>query len=196
MLSHPTPALLLSLVLASELALMRTRLSGDPSRRADRGSLRLLFAVIFASIGLAWLTARAVPQARIDALPGLGPDAMAGVYRCGVALFLAGLGLRWYAIGYLGRLFTFDVAIAADHPVIDTGPYRFIRHPAYTGSLLTFLGVGLCGGNLLALPVLMTPIACAFLRRIGIEEAALETGLGTPYRDYARRTKRLIPFVY
>ena len=97
---------------------------------------------------------------------------------------------------YLGRLFTFDVAIAEDHRVIDTGPYRYVRHPTYTGSLLSFVGLGLCGGNLLSLVVLLVPITAAFLRRVAIEEAALTAALGARYADYVARTKRLVPFVY
>ena len=190
------PQLLLAFMLAGEAWLMRSRLSGDASRTADRGSLRLLMAVIGASVGLAWLAARLVPQARFDALFGLDATAMRCVSGIGVAVFAAGVSLRWYAIAYLGRLFTFDVAIAVDHRVIDTGPYRRVRHPAYTGSLLSFVGLGVCGGNALSLLVLVTPIALAFARRIVIEEAALTAALGSRYVDYAARTKRLVPFVY
>ena len=75
----------------------------------------------------------------------LGPTAMKYLYGAGLVLFAAGLSLRWYSVVYLGRLFTYDVAIAADHRVVDSGPYRYIRHPAYSGSLLTFVGLGVCG---------------------------------------------------
>ena len=192
----PTPPMLLAFVLVGELWLMRSRLSGDASRKADRGSLRLLMAVIGTSVGLAWLAKRAVPQANFDLLFEMGPTALACLYAAGVCLFAVGLVLRWYSMVYLGRLFTFDVAVAADHRVVDSGPYRLVRHPAYAGSLLTFLGLGICGGNGVSLLVLVTPIALAFLRRIAIEEAALTTALGSRYADYARRTKRLVPFVY
>jgi len=114
----------------------------------------------------------------------LGPTAMKYLYGAGLVLFAAGLSLRWYSVVYLGRLFTYDVAIAADHRVVDSGPYRYIRHPAYSGSLLTFVGLGVCGGNALSLLVLVTPIALAFLRRIAIEEAALKLALGNRYCDY------------
>ena len=192
----PTPPMLLAFFLLGELWLMRGRLSGDASRKADRGSLRLLMAVIGVSVGLAWLAKRALPQANFDVLFDMSPTALKCLYAAGLCLFAAGLGLRWYAMAYLGRLFTFDVAIAADHRVVDSGPYRHVRHPAYTGSLLAFLGLGLCGGNLASLLVLVTPIALAFLRRIAIEEAALTSGLGPRYSEYAQRTKRLVPFVY
>ena len=192
----PLVQVMLGIVLVAELYLMRSRLSGDASRSADRGSLRLLMAIIFISVGLAWVVGRRFPQARFDALFDMGPTAVTCVYAAGIAVFVAGLALRWYSMAYLGRLFTFDVAIAADHQVIDTGPYRHIRHPAYTGSLMTFVGIGLCGGNALALVVLLVPIALAFMRRIVVEEAALTAGLGDQYVDYVARTKRLIPFVY
>jgi protein-S-isoprenylcysteine O-methyltransferase len=192
----PTPAMLLAILLISERLLMRGRMSSDRQRTADRGSLRLLLVVIIASIGLAWIAARLFPQASLASLFALDASAARHLYEIGLAVFAAGLGLRWLAIAWLGRLFTFDVAIAADHRVIDTGPYRLIRHPAYTGSLLSYVGLGLCAGNAVSLGVLVVPIAVAFLRRIAIEEAALASALGPSYMDYAGRTKRLIPFVY
>ena len=192
----PTPGTLLAIMLASELFLMRSRLSSDSERTADRGSLRLLMAIISASVLLAWVAGRALPEARLAALLSLDSAAIKLVHRIGVGVFAAGLGLRWWAIAWLGRLFTFDVSIAADHRVIDTGPYRLIRHPAYTGSLLSFAGIGICGGNVVSLPLLVVPITLAFLRRIAIEEAALVSALGPDYVDYSSRTKRLIPYVY
>jgi protein-S-isoprenylcysteine O-methyltransferase len=192
----PTPPMLFAFMLAGEIWLMRSRLSADASRQADRGSLRLLIAIILVSTGLAWAAKRRVPQASFEALLGLAPTAVAGIYWAGLALFVVGVGLRWYSMIYLGRLFTFDVAVADDHQVIASGPYRRIRHPSYTGALMAYAGLGLCGGNLLSLLVLVTPIALAFLRRIAVEEAALTAALGSRYADYAGRTKRLVPFVY
>jgi len=192
----PTPGMLLAILLVSEVFLMRSRLSGDSGRTADRGSLRLLMVVIFASVILAWLVGRALPQASLAAMLALDPVAIKLVHWIGVGVFAAGLGLRWWAIAWLGQLFTFDVSIAADHRVIDTGPYRLVRHPAYTGSLLSFVGIGICGGNVVSLLLLVVPITLAFLRRIAIEEAALVSALGRDYVDYASRTKRLIPYVY
>jgi protein-S-isoprenylcysteine O-methyltransferase len=109
---------------------------------------------------------------------------------------VAGIALRWWAIIHLGRFFTVNVAIAADHRVVDDGPYRFVRHPSYTGALMSFVGLGLTTGNWLAAVVLVVPISVAFLRRITIEERVLAAALGEPYRAYAARTKRLVPFLY
>ena len=46
---------------------------------------------------------------------------------------MVGVALRWYSVIYLGRFFTANVAILKDHQLVDTGPYRFVRHPSYTG---------------------------------------------------------------
>jgi protein-S-isoprenylcysteine O-methyltransferase Ste14 len=71
-----------------------------------------------------------------------------------------------------------------------------VRHPSYTGALLAFLGLGLCIGNWLSILLLIVPIFLVFLRRMHVEEAALVRGLGEPYREYMRHTKRLVPALY
>jgi protein-S-isoprenylcysteine O-methyltransferase len=113
-----------------------------------------------------------------------------------VAIFGAGLVLRWYSILHLGRFFTVNVAIAADHQLVDTGPYRFVRHPSYTGALLAFIGFALVLRNWASVLMISVPIAFAFLYRISVEERALVQALGERYRAYIKRTKHLIPFVY
>jgi protein-S-isoprenylcysteine O-methyltransferase len=171
------------------LALVR-RSRASESRSADRGSLALLWAVIAVSITLAYSFAYGVPKA------GMGAGVTAPLRLLGVVVFFNGIALRWYAIIYLGRYFTVNVAIAADHRVIETGPYRYVRHPSYTGALTAFLGLGLCLANWLSLACAVIPTLCVFLWRIRIEEAALVEGLGGKYRDYMRHTRRLIPAIY
>jgi protein-S-isoprenylcysteine O-methyltransferase len=170
------------------LSIFKRAKSGD-SKNADRGSLLLLWIVIAVSISMAFNAAYSLPRANLKALttPALS---------VGVACYGVGLGLRWTAIVILGRFFTVNVAIAADHRLIDTGPYRYVRHPSYTGALLAFLGLGLCFGNWISILLMIIPIFLVFLRRMNVEEAALLEGLGEPYRDYMRRTQRLIPGLY
>lgn len=172
----------------SEVALGIFKRSGAPSQATDRSSLRFLWSVILASIALSIVAAKTMPQ--------FGSQLLAVGYPLGVLVFVLGLALRWYAIVYLGRFFTVDVAIAEDHRVVDSGPYRVVRHPSYTGALLAFLGFGICLGNWLSLALVILPIALAFMRRIHVEEAALNAALGERYAAYAGRTKRLVPWVY
>jgi protein-S-isoprenylcysteine O-methyltransferase Ste14 len=119
----------------------------------------------------------------------------------GLIYVLSELGLTLkkrarYAIVHLGRFFTVNVAISSSHRLIDTGPYRFVRHPSYTGALMAFLGLALCLANRASLVILLVPVFLVFLRRMHVEERALLQAFGDQYRDYMRRTKRLIPAVY
>jgi protein-S-isoprenylcysteine O-methyltransferase len=114
----------------------------------------------------------------------------------GCCLFAFGLALRWYSIIHLGRFFTTNVAIAKDHHLIDSGPYRFIRHPSYAGSLMAALGFTLIFANWASLLAILVPVCAVTLWRIHIEEEALVEALGEPYCTYMKRTKRLIPMIY
>jgi len=111
-------------------------------------------------------------------------------------LILLGLALRWYAIWKLGRYFTRDVAVSSDQPVVQSGPYRFIRHPAYSGTLLTMVGIGLAMTNWASLIAIIVCTLIGHLYRVSVEEQALSKTIGQPYIEYMRHTKRFIPFVF
>jgi protein-S-isoprenylcysteine O-methyltransferase len=172
----------------SEAALGYVKRSRDDSVDADSRSLRRLWITILLAIGAAIFASYRVPQAAMN-----GGSALLWL---GCALFVLGLALRWYSIFYLGRFFTVNVAIHSSHEVIDTGPYRHIRHPSYTGALLAFLGLALSFDNWASLVLITVPVTWAFKRRIRIEERALANALGKPYTNYMAHTKRLVPFIY
>jgi protein-S-isoprenylcysteine O-methyltransferase Ste14 len=117
------------------------------------------------------------------------------VFAVGLAILAVGVALRFYAVIVLGRFFTLVVMTRRDQHVVDTGPYRWIRHPSYTGFLLALAAVMLSYANWLAL-IGVLPALAGFLYRIRVEERVLSDELGEPYRSYMRRTKRLVPFVY
>ena len=112
----------------------------------------------------------------------------------GIVLILAGMALRWYSIRVLGQSFTVTIATRPDEQVVEAGPYRWIRHPSYTGSLLTVIGALVAVTNPLSFLGLLLPIA-GHAYRIRVEEQVLVENLGEPYRSYMKRTKRLVPFV-
>lgn len=107
----------------SELCL--TRRSGPGAVSRDRGSLRVLWLVEMAGIGCGVMAAFRFPAGGLPARHWFD--------LFGVCVFVIGLAVRLYSILYLGRFFTINVAIATDHRLIDSGPYRFVRHPSYTG---------------------------------------------------------------
>ena len=112
------------------------------------------------------------------------------------AVMLAGLAFRWYAIHVLGKFFTRTVATRAGQYVVQSGPYRLIRHPSYSGALLMFLGMGIAMTNWAALLAIMVGAGIGYAWRVHIEEQVLCADLGRPYRDYMLRTKRFVPFVW
>jgi protein-S-isoprenylcysteine O-methyltransferase Ste14 len=183
-------SLLLGLIyFLSELLLTVTRRSRSATgTKHDRSTLRVLWIVIMISIGAGVFIAM---NWRAGALPYGRAFEVAGV-----VLFAAGLIFRWWAIVTLGRFFTVDVTIEKDHELVERGPFRFVRHPSYTGVLLAFVGFALTLRNWGAILVVLVPIFVAFVRRMNVEEEALRGALGDRYAQYMRRTKRLIPGVY
>jgi len=172
----------------SELALTLFKRSKSNATSKDRHSLSLIWLVNLAAVALGIFAAYRLHNCRI-------PYSELTL-RVAVVLFSVGLTLRWWAIIHLGRFFTTNVAIAKDHHVVDTGPYRFIRHPSYTGSLMAVFGFALSFHNWATFLIILIPCYAVTLWRIHVEEQALTEGLGQPYKDYMARTKRLIPFVY
>ena len=170
------------------LSLVRRARGGAAGAALDRGSATLLWVAIAAGITLAVFFS-GLPATRFHLPPE--PRVCAAL-----VLMLAGIGLRGWAILTLGRFFTVDVALHEGQRVVRAGPYRWVRHPSYSGALLAFVGVGIAMDNGLSLLFAVVPFLLAVLRRIAVEERALLDGLGEDYAAYARATKRLVPGLY
>jgi len=174
---------------ASEVGLaVFRRARGAGTSRQDRGTAVLLWSVITVAVG----------AAVVAPMVGLGVLRWSLPVRAGAALVLlsAGIALRWWAILTLGRFFTVHVAVHDDHQLVDTGPYRVLRHPSYTGLLLSFVGLGLGFGSWVSVLVLVVPITAAVAWRIAVEERALAERLGEAHARWRERTWRLVPFVW
>jgi protein-S-isoprenylcysteine O-methyltransferase Ste14 len=162
----------------------------DPTaRQVDRGSYFVLIGSIIVGAAIGFPLAI---DWTVEAIPWLRPQ----VTIAGFVLILLGGGLRWWAILTLGRYFTFDVAVRSAQPVVQSGPYRFVRHPAYSGTLLSLFGIGLALANWASILAIVAGGVVGLLYRVRVEEQALTDALGQPYVDYMRRTKRFIPFIF
>ena len=168
----------------------RSRRQGASVR--DQGSLYVLLGLLWVGLALNFGLAALLPAAAIS----WQSWQRSSLFLLGVALILLGVALRWYAIATLGGYFTRDVAVSADQPVVRRGPYRWIRHPSYTGTFVTMLGVGLAVTNWASLAALLLCIGVGHLYRVRVEEKALAESIGEPYLEYSRRTKRFIPLVF
>ncbi len=113
-----------------------------------------------------------------------------------LGLIVVGIIIRFTAIRQLGKFFTMDVTIKSDHQIVNTGLYGWVRHPSYSGALLSFIGLGLSMNNYYGFLIIVVPIFLAFSARISVEEQALTEAFGAAYQSYSAATKRLIPFIY
>ncbi|HYW75070.1 MAG TPA: isoprenylcysteine carboxylmethyltransferase family protein [Gammaproteobacteria bacterium] len=156
--------------------------------RRDRGS----YAVLTLGLGVGIVGAFACTRVDAATLGWHQPI----LFWAGIALMLAGTAFRWYAIRALGRYFTREVATREGQTVIEHGPYRLIRHPSYSGVLVTVLGIGLALTNWLSLLVVLACTFAGFSYRVRVEERALCEAIGRPYREYMRRTRRFIPHIW
>jgi protein-S-isoprenylcysteine O-methyltransferase Ste14 len=163
------------------------RLRGGVQRQ-DRGSRLVLVCLIVVGTLVGVVAGLKVPATAITGAPEF-------FVWLGALLLYAGIALRLYAIAVLGAFFTTAVAVAPGQVVVERGPYRRIRHPAYAGLLLILLGLSLGLANWLSVVVIMGCALVGLTYRIRVEETALQEHLGQGYREYMGRTKRLIPFV-
>jgi protein-S-isoprenylcysteine O-methyltransferase len=115
---------------------------------------------------------------------------------CGLTMILLGMVVRAWAIATLRKYFTVNVTVRDDHRLIRKGPYRLVRHPSYTGALLSFYGFALAIQNVWGALIVIVPITYAFFVRMRVEEAVLRAAFPEDYPAYERETRRLIPFVY
>jgi protein-S-isoprenylcysteine O-methyltransferase Ste14 len=174
--------------ISSEVILSRiARIGKSESKSADKNSNLIIWIAIILSVFIGVTITFAFE------LPVSGNSWFA---QTGILIIFCGIFIRFTAIRQLGRFFTVTVLIRKDHQLIQNGFYKFLRHPSYTGALISFLGFGISINNWLALPVVILIPLSAFIHRINVEEKVLLKEFGTQYEEYAKRTKRLIPFVY
>jgi len=162
----------------------RLRRRGATRVKRDRGSGALIIFTVFVSI----ILALSLGYAGVGPLPDW-------VFYPGIFLMLLGVVVRQWAIAVLGRFFSLTVRVAEDHRVVVRGPYRLVRHPSYTGVLITFIGLALAVQSSGALLVLLAVFSVSYGYRMRVEERVLQSELGQDYAEYMKRTKRLIPFL-
>ena len=176
--------------IASEVGVrLHARVLGAPSRvphGRDRESWSVLSASVVVSLVVSLWDHR-TPLA--GAVP---PWALA----LGQLAMVIGISVRSWALLVLGRFFTTHVTFQAGHRLVTGGPYRWVRHPSYTGALLSLLGFPLACGSLFGLVVALAVVPVAFAYRIRVEERALREGFGAAYERYSERTWRLVPGLY
>jgi protein-S-isoprenylcysteine O-methyltransferase Ste14 len=182
-MNHPMLLALVSAVWVG-LEIVVAIVTGGTSAK-DRWSFRLLGVLLVAGIFTASNLKGVLPMPDRDAMFWLG-----------IGLIFIGIVIRTAAILTLRRYFTVQVTIQDSHELVDRGLYRFLRHPSYTGALVSFIGLGFAFGSWLSLAIIVVAALIGFAYRIRVEEEALVGHFGDRYRSYAARTKRLVPGIY
>ena len=113
----------------------------------------------------------------------------------GVLLQLAGLSLLVWSMRSLGESYSRTLRVTNEQTVVEVGPYRYVRHPGYLGSLLVWTGFGLTSGSVAVAVVVPALLVPAYRERMSAEELLLRRDL-PGYEDYARRVKMLVPGVW
>jgi protein-S-isoprenylcysteine O-methyltransferase Ste14 len=155
----------------------------------DRGSFFVVIATSLLGVGVAFTLAQGVPSADVS-------GARWPIFIIGLVIVLLGIALRQWSVLTLGRFFTVQVQVTSDQTVVDTGPYRWVRHPSYTAIIISFVGIGVALENWLSLLVLIVVPTVGLVVRIRVEERALLAALGEPYREFSATRARLIPNVW
>jgi len=179
----------LQLLRGSLLEVLLLRRPGDVGGDADRRAKRLVIAAVWFGLVLAFVLVKNVPALRV------GADTWATLL-LGVAIACLGTLARAWSILTLGTFFRRDVMVETGQAVIRKGPYRWLRHPSYTGTLVNTFGLALAFGSWVGAALAVTIATLGHLPRIRVEEAELRDGLGEAYAGYASTTARLVPGVW
>lgn len=153
-----------------------------PAERSDRGSYFIISIIALVALGIGVL----IRRSNIGTLSG-------SFQWIGLIVILAGLFLREWALIKLGRFFSRTVQIEQGHKVVKDGPYRWIRHPAYTGMILIDTGVIMALGTWLGALVTLILMTASVMYRISVEEKTLLRAFGDEYRKYMAQTWKLFP---
>lgn len=174
--------------LISEIALNRLlRSASTDKQNADKNSLSIIWFTVVISNAIAYYLA-------MTTYFPIGSSLIIG--HAGLALIYIGILLRLIVVRSLGRYFTVDVTIREGHQLKTDGFYKYLRHPSYFASLLSFVGFGISLNNWVSLILVTVAITTVFIIRINVEEKVLIDQFGEEYLEYKRNTKGLIPYVW
>lgn len=173
-------SILFIVVLIVELSILKRK----HKTKEDKSSMPLIILGLFIPLIIMFYTS----------YKGFGIFPLRTTY-LGIVILILGFALRQLSIYILGKSFTPAITVSKKQKVIESGPYMYIRHPSYAGLILELLGVALSLSSWIGFLVSLLFLIPVMIYRINIEEKLLAKNLSN-YKDYTKRTYRLIPFIY
>jgi protein-S-isoprenylcysteine O-methyltransferase Ste14 len=128
--------------------------------------------------------------------PTRGPGWSSPMRWAGLVVAVAGLVWRAWAMKTLGVFYTQTLRTVTQHRLVTTGPYRWIRHPGYLGSLMVWGGAAVASGAVPASLAVLAALAPTYIYRIAAEEQMLQREIGDEYAAYVKHTWRLLPLLF
>lgn len=116
-----------------------------------------------------------------------------GVVYLGFILFFISCLIRWRGFAAIGKYFNPRIAVYEDHELISGGAYGAIRHPLYLGVFISLIAIAMILSSWGALLITLLATLPALVYRINLEEAFMVKHFGDQYREYMKRTRKLIP---
>ena len=172
---------IVTFMLAAQLSRARGRARRGATVTSSRGPAHYVAYFFF------------VPYVVIVLRPGPEIDVPLPLRWLGLALVIAGVAFGLWAIATLGRHYDLEIEIHRDHELVREGPYRFVRHPIYTGLGIHFVGGCLATGSLVLLAGTLLVTFPALYTRASTEERLLRERFGSAYETYARDVGMLVP---
>jgi len=165
-------------------------LRSKPTQRRESFSSRLSYTIMTVAAFYVMFS-RDVPQSwmQIRIFPR-----QPWVETLGIVLTAAGLAFAVWARAYIGRNWSGSVTVKVGHQLVRTGPYRWVRHPIYSGMIVAVLGTALARRQVRGLIAVLL-LWVGFTIKSRIEERFMAATFGDDYEDYRRTTGAMIPRV-
>ncbi|GEL07828.1 methyltransferase family protein [Salisediminibacterium halotolerans] len=169
-----------------EFLFFRSRKSNASANEESSKSFPTIFLAVLLAIVISLLSRES----------GVASFPFPGSALAGAVLFAMGILLRYWGIRELGKQFTRGLHVQDGDKVVSSGPFRYLRHPLYTGLFTAVFGFVLYTASLAGFFIAAAGFLPLLLKRIRSEETLLTDTFGAEYQNWAKQRYRLFPYIY
>jgi len=171
--------------------IFRKKWSRDKTRKSDPASI-IGIAVQTLSLPAVWI----MPRRHQAAILPLGFWFQFLSTILVVAIVIVSLWMMWAALRVLGKQWSLQARVLEDHKLVREGPYRFVRHPIYTGMFGMIIAAGLTWSHWIGFLIALALFSIGTAIRVRSEEKLLREQFGTAFDDYKRTVPAVLPIKF